>query len=406
MFHRSCRTHSGRLTLIAGCLVTFTLGSVHAFSVFVLPLESFYSVGRSSVSFVYSLALLSLTIMVFFGHRFYGRCSPPNLTALACIVAGLGLLIAGTSSSLIGVYVGYGVLFGAANGIGYGFVLQLVAQGLPSAAGAAMGIVTALYAIGAAVFAKIFTFLLQITTLANVMGVMAFVLFAVAIIVWLLLYCARAIYEGDGACVRASFKRLVSLFDISEPSIDLIRRLWLAYGTAVAAGLMVIGHATGIVIERGGQSGGLFLGIVTISAGNALGGILVGLLVDRFPPQKVLMVVAVLSVLALGLLLGVSTEWWTIFALGAVGVCYGATIAIYPVIVVFFYGFKTSARIYGVVFTAWGVAGLVLPWTAGFLFDLLGNYYLAIAMALVLSMISSFVVFSLPHSPDEVQASR
>ena len=94
MFHRSCRTHSGRLTLIAGCLVTFTLGSVHAFSVFVLPLESFYSVGRSSVSFVYSLALLSLTIMVFFGHRFYGRCSPPNLTALACIVAGLGLLIA------------------------------------------------------------------------------------------------------------------------------------------------------------------------------------------------------------------------------------------------------------------------------------------------------------------------
>ena len=105
MFHRSCRTHSGRLTLIAGCLVTFTLGSVHAFSVFVLPLESFYSVGRSSVSFVYSLALLSLTIMVFFGHRFYGRCSPPNLTALACIVAGSGLLIAGTSSSLIGVYV-------------------------------------------------------------------------------------------------------------------------------------------------------------------------------------------------------------------------------------------------------------------------------------------------------------
>jgi len=46
-------------------------------------------------------------------------------------------------------------------------------------------------------------------------------------------------------------------------------------------------------------------------------------------------------------------------ALGLIGYCYGAIIAIYPVAVVDVFGTLAAPRIYGQVFTAWGLAGLV-----------------------------------------------
>ena len=39
------------------------------------------------------------------------------------------------------VWVGYGVMFGAANGLGYSFALQYSALAIPAFRGAAMGLV-------------------------------------------------------------------------------------------------------------------------------------------------------------------------------------------------------------------------------------------------------------------------
>ena len=118
------------MTLTASVLVTGLLGSIHAFSVFVVSLETTYAANRSEVSLVYSLALLSLTILVLFGHRIYPLLDPPKLAAFSCLAAAAGLVLAASLDSLMGAYLGYGLVFGAANGVGYGFVLQLAAQAL------------------------------------------------------------------------------------------------------------------------------------------------------------------------------------------------------------------------------------------------------------------------------------
>ena len=169
------------ITLIAGCVVTGTLGSVHAFSVFLIPLETIFEATRSSVSLVYSLALVSLTVMVLVGHRLYGAIAAPKLAALACVGAAAGLVCAGSFQSLTGVYIGYGLLFGAANGLGYGFVLQLVAQAMPRAAGLAMGTVTAVYAAGSILFAKLYAVALGSFTPGQTMLGMALILIIASI---------------------------------------------------------------------------------------------------------------------------------------------------------------------------------------------------------------------------------
>ena len=68
------------LTLLTGSLVMVALGSLHAFSVFLQPLEKVFETERASVALVYSLALISLTVLAvtaYFGvaraAQVYGR---------------------------------------------------------------------------------------------------------------------------------------------------------------------------------------------------------------------------------------------------------------------------------------------------------------------------------------------
>ena len=78
--------------------------------------------------------------------------------------------------------------------------------------------------------------------------------------------------------------------------------------------------------------------------------------------------------------------------LGVVGYCYGAIIAVYPVAVADVFGAFSAPRIYGQVFTAWGLAGLLSPWVSGWLYDLTGSYIVPVLIAILFSGISALVI--------------
>ena len=82
-------------------------------------------------------------------------------------------------------------------------------------------------------------------------------------------------------------------------------------------------------------------------------------------------------------------------ALGATGLAYGAMVGAYPAIIARLYGVAQASRVYGRVFTAWGVAGLAGPVTGGLLFDCCGGYaaaILAAAFAAGLAALASWAV--------------
>jgi len=375
------------LTLLAGCIVTATLGSVHAFSVFLVPFETSFGSSRSSVSLVYSLALVSLTVLVLIGHRIFDVAKPAALASFACMAAAAGLVLASVMNSLAGLYVGYGIIFGAANGIGYGFVLQLVAQAMPTSAGLAMGTVTAVYAVGSIVFAKLYAQLLLDYTPAQTLLVMAGVLAASALLIYVLLSLSRARYHAtEGAQTTED-----------GATHGLVFRLWLGYGTGSAAGLMAIGHATGIVADRGGAAGLMVVGAMTIGAGNALGGVVAGYVADRIAPRLALIMLPAASCAALLVLLVTTGPMVTVILLAAVGFCYGAIIAAYPAAVAAFFGLADAPRIYGRVFTAWGLAGLLAPWMAGVLFDRAQSYATPVIVAAMLGLVSAVLALCMPR---------
>ena len=83
----------GHMVLAASCILTLVLGSVHAFSVFLEPMEQAFDATRAEVSFTYSLTLVCLTLAVLAGHWAYGALRPSLFALLSCIVFPLFILI-------------------------------------------------------------------------------------------------------------------------------------------------------------------------------------------------------------------------------------------------------------------------------------------------------------------------
>ena len=65
----------------------------------------------------------------------------------------------------------------------------------------------------------------------------------------------------------------------------------------------------------------------------------------------------------------------------ACGMAYGALIAVVPLVLRSRFGAARFNQTFGVVFTAWGSAGLLGPFVGGVLYDQAGSYQLALALA-------------------------
>lgn len=83
-------------------------------------------------------------------------------------------------------------------------------------------------------------------------------------------------------------------------------------------------------------------------------------------------------------------------SLVVIGLAYGAVIAAYPFAVTALFGPERAPAVYGRIFTAWGLAGLVGPWLAGAVFDVYGDYRPMLAGAATAGLASAVLAIALP----------
>ena len=365
--------------LLASMLVTFVLGSVHAFSVFLAPLEVQLGLPRSQISLIYSFALVAITLSVTLGYRIYASLPAWWLILITGAVAASGLLLAGLADSWWMLFAGYSLAFGISNGIGYGFCLQLVGRAMPAGKGFAMGAVTAAYAVGSIAFAKIIAWRIEADSVGAAFVVVAFTLAVLVMVAAFMLFRAEAAYGESVATARGNDDRL---------DRRRLLQFWFAYLTSVFAGLMAIGHAAGIAQSRGAEVELATATAMTVGIGSALGGFIAGWLVDRWPLTRFLVALPLVSAVALLAIAVITNAHATLALLGLVGFAYGSIIAIYPVAISNVFR-ELGPQAYGRVFIAWGLAGLVAPWSAGILYDWHAGYELSMLIAAMVALVSA-----------------
>jgi OFA family oxalate/formate antiporter-like MFS transporter len=374
--------------LIAAMLLSATLGSVHAFSVLIGPIEATLDLNRSTTALTYSLALIALTVAVLFGHRFYDRFSPAIVAGIAALGAAGALAFAALWTSQLSLWLGYGLLFGATNGLGYGFALVLSARAFPARSGLAMGATTAVYAVGAAAAASLLSLSLEHTSLSETLLLQAGTLGLTGLVVVALL---KGIAQGSQGAAAG---------EGATAFTGSLTRYWLAYFCCVLAGLMAIGHAAPILAESESGAQAIASGAVILASGNAAGGLVAGWLFDRLshhrlPHHRLIAGLAMLSAIGLCALAMTTGPIWMSGALATVGFSYGAIIAVFPPTILKRAGGDAYAKAYGRVFTAWGLAGFLGPTLAGIARDVSGTYTLALLGAAAIALVGVGLALSL-----------
>ncbi len=166
---------------------------------------------------------------------------------------------------------------------------------------------------------------------------------------------------------------------------------WTMYVFGAAAGLMVIGSAASMAKSSLGESA--FIAVVVLSVGNAGGRVLAGVVSDRIGRQWTLFLAFVIQgvVVLVPLFFGGNLTILLI-ALLVIGACYGANLTLFPSATKDNFGLKSFGLNYGVMFTAWGVGGLILPRIAGMVKDMTGKEDIAFYIASGLMVCGALLV--------------
>jgi MFS transporter, OFA family, oxalate/formate antiporter len=138
-----------------------------------------------------------------------------------------------------------------------------------------------------------------------------------------------------------------------------------------------------------------------MALGNGAGRIVAGTASDRLGRKPTivgcLLIQSVLMVVLTRATAGSPLATFPVLALisALIGANYGANLALYPSVTKDYYGLKNFGVNYGLVFTAWGIGGFLLPLLAGRLRDQSGSWevacYVASGLLILAAITASFL---------------
>jgi OFA family oxalate/formate antiporter-like MFS transporter len=166
--------------------------------------------------------------------------------------------------------------------------------------------------------------------------------------------------------------------------------MWVAYALGCSAGLMVISQLVPFAKSVGIAAGALSTMTLVVGAcGNASGRILSAWMSDRLGRINVLRVMIALCMFAMPALYAAGNNVALLYAaVFLVYWGYGAQLSVNGVAASDFWGTKNAGVNYGILFTAWGVAGIIGPRIGGVLYDRYHNYQAAFYTAAALACVA------------------
>ena len=381
------------LPLIGGTLLNLVLGVFYSWSVFVLPLENEFGWIRQETSWTFSIGIFTMAVMFVVAGRFHATLGFRTVAVIGGILFSLGFFLASLTTSLTWLYISYGVIAGAGNGIGYSVAIPVISRWFPDKRGLALGIAVGGYGAGSGVFGPIADeWLLPTYGWETTFQIYGIVFFLIALVGAWLLKPPPDGYAPEGWDPSQLKPAVTTVTRDLTPSEMLADRsfylLFAAYCFGAMAGLGLISQLVPFGREAGITNVAL-IGLIVGAVGNTTGRVVSGSLSDGLGRLNVLRLMVIVSAVAMPLLylLG-SNVLFFVIGVFVVYYCYGTLLSVFAATAADFYGTKHLGVNYGLLFLAWGIAGLVSAQLSGFVVDTFGDYRLAFFGATMLSLIS------------------
>ena len=375
--------------VVAATVLNAPLGSLYAFSVFLKPLEALLGLSRADLALVFALASGGFGAGMILAPHFFGLAATSTLVLACATASALGIAVAATAGGLLQLAVGYGVLFGAGGGAAYILAQQAVNLAVTRRHGLVNGYIVGLYPAGAMIAAPLFGWSIREFGVRATLGGLATVLAVTgSISAWLIAQSRVTLAAAAAASIAP---------DEGERRRPVFWRLWIVFFLAASAGLMVLSQAAGIITAYGGATPLAIYGTTFIAGTIAVARLGGGWMVDWLTIPAVAAgahAVALAGNVALTLWPGPGVS---VLALALVGLGYGVISGVTAAAVAVYWRRALYGRMASRIYLAWCAAAIVLPITAGYLYDLTHGYGSAILIAAGGNALGILVALGLPH---------
>lgn len=343
------------LILIAAILVNVSLGAGYMWSLFSGPLKEAHN-WTDSISWAYSLSFAMVPIaMIIFGPK-VDKIGGKKIVFLSGLFFGLGMIATGFVKSQSLLYLTYGLITGFGIGTGYGTATATAVKWFPDKKGLAGGLTAAGFGSGSLILTPIVQPLIQNVGIENTLKIMG------GVLLFVIIACSFFLEKAPSADKAGSSVSSTNDKNSKEMMKDVkFWVLWLIYTLATTGGMMLIGHAAGIVKEYSlGDAAAI---IMMAAVANTGGRIIWGSVSDKIGRYNT--VIAMFIVNAAGLLL-INFNKSLGATAGVIGMLliyfsFGGFLGAFPGITAENWGVKNSSSNYGWMFTAYGIAAIVGP---------------------------------------------
>lgn len=352
----------------AGLGINLALGVLYTWSLFKGAIEKEFGWKGDHLNDPYALCCLVFAFAMILAGRCQDKFGPRLTASLGGLLVGAGLVLISTTNSYALWLLGFGVLVGVGIGFGYSSATPPALKWFPPAkTGMIAGLVVAGFGLAPVYLAPMSQYMLGHFGLQKSMLIfgIAFVVIVCGLAQLLVNppsgYVAGAKPASPGTAAPKPAAASATPGEVlRQPTFWL---LWVIYFIGAGAGLMVIGSIGGMA--KTSMKEMAFVAVAVMAVGNAGGRILAGMLSDRIGRRWTLFIVlafqAALMFLAIPVTASKDMAAVVIVVVAAlIGANYGANLSLFPSYTKDLWGLKNFGMNYGILFTSWGVGGLVL----------------------------------------------
>ena len=402
------------IVVIGAILIQLALGTIYSWGTLTIFVSPVLDEPRELTVFIFGIGLLSFAITMIFAGQLQQRYGPKNIAILGGILIGIGVITSAFMTTFIGLFITYGIIFGA--GIGFGYVCPIASANkwFPDKKGLINGIAVAGFGAGSFIFNYVMKALanprnLETTDLNFVSEVSKKIpiMFIVLGIIYIALIIGGAMtlnnppegWKPEGwKPPSPSESSGVSGIEFNRNEIIKLPQfwyLWLMFALSAISGLMIIGSYASFAKSVDASEEFIYvIGTVDFvlvgslaALFNGAGRIIWGQLADFITYKKAMFLM--FTTQAVLMFIYFTTNLNVIYFLiltCAIYFCFGGNFSLFPTATSDLFGTKNLGPNYGIVFTAYGIAGFIGATMVNAFVSLFGSYLILFIVMGIMSI--------------------
>ena len=362
----------GRLRFAAAAVfMQILLGVIYSWSIFRGPLAQLHQWTKGETIAPYRYSLLAFAAGMILAGFWQDRKGPRVVATVGGFLLGTGCLLAAWVGDTVGgLIVAYGVVAGAGVGFAYVTPIATCIKWFPDKRGMIVGLAVMGFGVGPLVFGPLVETLIG-SDPARFHETIPRTFLILAAIFYVGVIGAAQVYRvpppgwrpegwspptGRGATIDLPPRSMIRTWQFYA--------LWAVYFLGTSVGLTAIGEATPLLREMASTSAvmtaGAALGVMSVF--NGVGRLAWGTVSDQFGRKRTALVMCVVSAIAcMGFLRFAEGFWMLLAGLCLAAFAYGGYLALMPSFTADYFGPRSVGANYGLMFSAWGVCGFVVP---------------------------------------------